>query len=196
MSTARHSYRRSARNRKSASQNQWLRYGAAALVVAIVVGLLWLGMNQSARPASSDSQGPALQGFAAPGFELEDLAGHSVALDDYAGQVVIVNLWATWCPPCRLEMPGLNEFYESHKDQGLVVLAVNAQEEESKVAGFIEEMGFAFPVLLDGQGQVINRYDVRSFPTTFIIDRDGIIQYVHTGAISVEQLQAVASPLL
>jgi DsbE subfamily thiol:disulfide oxidoreductase len=193
MSTAHHTYRRTARNSRARQRNRWLPYGAAGLIVIVVGGLLWLGMDRS---SGGSDPGPALRGFAAPDFELQSLSGQTVSLDDYAGQVVIVNLWATWCPPCRLEMPGLNRFHTAHKDQGLVVLAVNAQEAEPQVASFIEEMGFTFQVLLDSQGQVISRYDVRSFPTTFVIDRQGVIQYVHTGAITVEQLQAVVGPLL
>jgi len=110
--------------------------------------------------------------------------------------VILVNTWATWCPPCKAEMPAINKFYEAHQNDGLVVLAINSQEDVATVQQFINVQGFTFPVLLDTQASVINQYKVRGLPTTFIIDRDGVIRYVHTGAITQQQLEDVIGPLL
>jgi peroxiredoxin len=93
-------------------------------------------------------------------------------------------------------MPAINAFYEAHKEAGFVVLAVNSQEEAATVERFIQANSFSFPVLLDLQASVMDRYQVRGLPTTFIIDRDGFIQHVQTGEITPEQLEAVVVPLL
>jgi peroxiredoxin len=93
-------------------------------------------------------------------------------------------------------MPAIDEFYEAHQNEGLVVLAVNSQEDAATVQRFIDTQEFTFPVLLDTQADVINQYKVRGLPTSFVIDRDGIIRYVHTGAITRQQLEKVIGPLL
>lgn len=136
------------------------------------------------------------QGKIAPGFSLPRLTGETASLNDYKGQVVLINLWATWCPPCKAEMPTLNNYYQANKDKGFVVLAINDQEDATTVNNFIKTSGFTFPVLLDTQHQVLDAYNVRALPTTFIIDRNGIIQYVHMGEISRQQLEEIVGPLL
>ncbi len=136
------------------------------------------------------------KGMLAPDFHLTTLKGEDVSLSDYKGQVVAVNLWATWCPPCRAELPGINAVYDAYAADGLVMLAVNGREEESLVSSYIESEGFTFPVLLDPEGQVMSIYSIYSFPTTYIIDRDGVIRHVQTGPISAQDFEMVISPLL
>jgi cytochrome c biogenesis protein CcmG/thiol:disulfide interchange protein DsbE len=187
------------RQRASEPRRFWLYTNfllALALIVAGVVALLWMGQQTTQKTANASDLTTQNQGHAAPGFTLQSLAGEPVSLNDYAGQVVLVNLWATWCPPCKAEMPALNAFYEAHQQDGFVVLAVNSQEEAATVKAFIEANGFTFPVLLDTHAEVMNQYHVRGLPTTFIIDRDGLIQHVQSGQITVEQLQKVVGPLL
>ena len=93
-------------------------------------------------------------------------------------------------------MPTINAFYESHRDDGFVVLAVNSQEGAATVRNFIESNGFSFPVLLDPNGEVMDRYHVRALPTSFIIDRNGMIQHIQSGEISTQQLTKIVEPLL
>lgn len=169
---------------------------AVALIVAGVGTLLWMGQQSTDSVAQASDPAAGHRGNRAPGFTLQSLEGQAVSLDDYAGQVVLVNTWATWCPPCKAEMPDLNAFYEAHKQEGFVVLAVNSQEEAATVEAFITEHGFSFPVLLDSQAEVMNKYHVRGLPTTFIIDRDGFIQHIQSGQISTSQLEAMVGPLL
>ncbi len=158
------------------------------------VAVLFLVDNQSATtPALAVSP---QQGKVAPGFSLLSLTGETTTLNDYKGQVVLINLWATWCPPCKAEMPTLNAYYQANKDKGFVVLAVNDQEDATTVNNFIKTSRFTFPVLLDTQHQVLDTYNVRALPTTFIIDRDGVIRYVHMGEISRQQLEEIVGPLL
>ncbi len=165
---------------------------ALALIAGGIVMLFWMGERESSKPVAQSAQ----MGRMAPDFELTSLTGEPVALSDYQGQVVLINTWATWCPPCKAEMPAIDDFYQAHQADGLVVLAVNSQEDAATVQRFIEAQGFSFPILLDTQARVMEQYQVRGLPTTFVIDRSGMIRYVHTGAITAQQLEQVVGPLL
>jgi peroxiredoxin len=110
----------------------------------------------------------------APDFAVPDLDGQAVRLSAYRGRVVLVNLWATWCPPCREEMPSMERLHQRLKDKGFVLLAVS--EDEGGAAGvkaFVEQMKVTFPVLLDPDGDVGRKYEVWGFPESFLVDRDG-----------------------
>jgi peroxiredoxin len=169
---------------------------ALALIIAGVAMLLWMGQQSTSTPAQASDPAAGQRGNQAPAFTLQSLEGEPVSLDKYAGQVVLINMWATWCPPCKAEMPDLNAFYEAHKDEGVVVLAVNSQEEVATVRAFIEANDFTFPVLLDSHAEVMSRYHVRGLPTTFIIDRDGFVQHIQSGQITGPQLEALVESLL
>jgi peroxiredoxin len=159
--------------------------------------LLFLANRPAFSPPDSLANLPRLQpGAAAPLFTLDTLAGEKVGLEDYNGQVVVLNFWATWCTPCKIEMPMLDEFYTTHRSAGLVVLAINDQEEKTTVAAFIREAGYRFPVLLDPDAELIERYLIPGLPTTIVIDRTGVIQHIQLGLISDQQLRAVVEPLL
>jgi len=127
---------------------------------------------------------------------LSDLNGETVNLSDYKGQVVMVNFWASWCPPCTAELPTIEAFYQAHQADGFVVLAVNAHENPADVRGFINSKGFTFPVLLDMDSGVMDSYGIRALPMSFIIDKDGNIQYIHRGGIDAATLKAKVEPLL
>jgi peroxiredoxin len=189
----------SAPRQKKIQQSKILLAVALILILGGVGSFIWLSWETAVSQPSTNSYGaPALaqQGSTAANFALAALDAEGIALSDYEGEVVILNFWATWCPPCRAEMPGLNRFYEAHKDEGMVLLAINEEERAETVRPFIQANNFTFPVLLDLQGQVAQQYSTRSFPTTFIIDRDGVIQHVQTGEISERELEAIVLPLL
>jgi len=110
----------------------------------------------------------------APDFTLNLLNGEETALRDYRGQVVMLNFWATWCAPCRKEMPEMQDLWQKFKDKGFVVLAISEDEgHEKRIKGFVKKLGLSFPILLDPQGEVSDRYKSTGLPTTFLIDRDG-----------------------
>ncbi len=164
-------------------------------VIFVVSGIgLWLGLGLAGEPVADS--GLAAAGSPAPDFQLQTLDGTSVSLADYKGDVVVINFWATWCPPCRAEMPGIQVVYETYKADGLTVLAINAQEDTDTIQAFLQETGFTFPVLPDPYGQAIRAYGVRSFPATFILNRDGNIDTIHQGQITPEDLEAMVRPLL
>jgi peroxiredoxin len=108
-------------------------------------------------------------------FTLPLLAGENATLSSYRGKVVILNFWATWCPPCRVEMPSMETLYQRFNDQGLEILAVDIGEGASTVQQFIRSAGYTFPVLLDGANRVSSVYGIEAIPTTYIIDREGKI---------------------
>ena len=117
----------------------------------------------------------------APDFTLTNLDGTNIALSDLKGQVLLINVWATWCPPCRVEMPTIQAAYEQYHDQGFTVLAVNLQEDQSAVATFMREHQLTFPALLDSDGQVSRTYQAVSLPSSFFVDRRGVIRAVYHG---------------
>ncbi len=108
-------------------------------------------------------------------FELQDLKGKKVKLSGLAGQVVFLNFWATWCPPCRAEMPSMERLHARLKDKGLTVIGVDLQEGQREVEGFVKEYKLSFPIVIDRSGSVAAQYGIRSIPTTYVIGRDGTI---------------------
>ncbi len=109
-------------------------------------------------------------------FTLQDLTGRETSLNAFRGKVVFLNFWATWCGPCRAEIPSMEKLYTELKDQGFTIVAVNSQESAEQVSAFVQEMGMSFPVLLDSAGKAGATYTVRAIPTTYIIDPQGSIR--------------------
>lgn len=165
----------------------------SALAIAIVVTGIALatlvqlpspgGGNAQQESQSSDDTNPVAAGKMAAGFTLRDLKGDTVSLKSLRGKVVFLNVWATWCPPCREEMPSIEKLYEEFKgNKNLVILAVSQDTDGRKaVAPFVEQNGYHFPVLLDPKNKVGDEYDVSGIPETFIIDREGRIVAHHVG---------------
>jgi cytochrome c biogenesis protein CcmG/thiol:disulfide interchange protein DsbE len=171
----------------------------------LLMGVIFLGcagLRCSAMPVSETTGGliPApREGFLAPAFELETLAGGSSGLSEYRGQVIVLNLWASWCPPCRAEMPAIQSLYEQYREEGLAVLAINmtSQDSTEAAASFVGKYGLTFPVLLDRMGLVGNLYRMRALPMTFFIDREGVIREVIVGGpMSELTLQSMIARLL
>ena len=121
-------------------------------------------------------------GEPAPDFQLENLAGQSISISDLQGKPVLLNFWATWCSPCRAEMPYLQQIYEEWSDKGLVLLAIDIGEGPSQIKEFLEANNLSLPVLLDSDKSVAQKYNIWGIPTTFFIDKDGIIQVKIIGA--------------
>ncbi|MCL4458737.1 MAG: TlpA family protein disulfide reductase [Chloroflexi bacterium] len=159
------------------------------LLLTVLIGIVLLVISCQV------DRGP-LVGQAAPDFALSSLDGKLVRLSDFKGQLVLLNVWATWCPPCRAETPDLEAFFSEYRDKGVVVLAVNLREDRSKVASFVAERHLTFPVLLDTTGKVGDVYRVEAIPTSFFIDRDGVIRGVKTGAMSQSEMVGRFSKLL
>lgn len=119
----------------------------------------------------------------APAFVLPGLSGTPVHLSDHRGRVVLLNFWATWCPPCRAEMPSMEKLYQAYRDRGLVILAISGDRtSRSTVEAFVQELGVTFPILLDPAGEVFAQYGVRGLPTSYLLDRRGRFVSAEAGA--------------
>ena len=139
-----------------------IMYMAAVLV--LLIGLLGMAGR------------PPLVGSPAPEIALKDLQGQEVKLSDLHGKIVLLNFWATWCKPCKEEMPAMQASYDKLRDQGFVVLAVNELEDTDKVIEHIRTHGHTFLVVMDHDNRVANRYGVVGLPASFLIDRQGIVR--------------------
>lgn len=164
--------------------------------VAAIVGAIWYierrdDVSDAAggvieRPGQTDVA--AAQGKVAPDFVLASLDGSDVKLSDFAGRPVFVNFWATWCVPCRKEMPEIIAASERYADRNLAVIAVNVQEPRDAAAGFAKDFGMTFPTVLDPRGQVAAAYRVTGLPTSYFIDRDGVIRGVWFGPLDADEM--------
>ena len=176
-----------------------IRIGAtilAGLVIGIGLGVIILyGLND--RPIPDDDANLRISllsgsnitvGNKAPDIELANLEGDTVRLSDLNGEPVLINFWATWCTPCVAEMPTIQKYYEE-TGKAFNVLAVNADEPEIEVQRFVDELGLTFDVLLDPGGETQDLYQLRGYPSTFILDNRGIIRALHVGILSEGQLQ-------
>ena len=166
-------------------------YRRVVYVLILALGLVWIYLSADKTNASTSGTVPApQQNFPAPDFELKTPKGETVNLSDLRGQAVLVNLWATWCPPCRAEMRSIEKVYNEYKDQGFVVLAVDMtyQDDPLAIVPFVNEQGLTFPILLDETGDMANAYQLRSLPSSYFINRDGIINEVVIGGPMAEAL--------
>ncbi|HSL43917.1 MAG TPA: TlpA disulfide reductase family protein [Anaerolineales bacterium] len=162
-----------------------------AYLLVLILGFAWIFISADRSGVSTSGKIPApQQGFLAPDFELKTPAGQTIKLSDLHGQAVLVNLWATWCPPCRAEMQSIEKVYQEYKDQGFTVLAVNMtyQDNALEVMPFVNEQRLTFPILLDETGATGNAYELRSLPSSYFIRRDGIIHEVVIGGPMSEAL--------
>jgi peroxiredoxin len=117
----------------------------------------------------------------APDFTLRTLDGKNLRLGEQRGRVVLVNFWATWCGPCRQEMPHLNKLYDKYRSSGFMLLGVNVDEDTRNAVAVADKLGVRFPVLPDADKRVSQKYDLRAMPSTVLIDRDGRVRHVHRG---------------
>jgi cytochrome c biogenesis protein CcmG, thiol:disulfide interchange protein DsbE len=153
-------------------------------LILLAAGLAWMLFSADRTGTSTAGNIPAPQtGFLAPDFELKTSDGQTIKLSDLRGQPILVNLWATWCPPCRAEMLTLETVYKDYKDQGFTILAVNmtSQDNPETIMPFVQERGLTYPILLDENGEVAKAYQMKSLPSSFFINRDGTIHEVVIG---------------
>ncbi len=170
-------------NRNTGKLPVWM---IPALVILGVIGLVTFLMTRpSTQPevAGVTTEVAPEVGKVAPTFNLRTPDGQVINLADLRGQVVLVNFWATWCPPCRAEMPAIQAAYTKYQPQGFMVLAVTADAQPSDVTDFFQVRGLSFPALLD-DGQVHAAYRANGLPASFFIDRQGVVRAIHHGAMS------------
>jgi peroxiredoxin len=117
----------------------------------------------------------------APDFTLKSLDGSNLRLEEYRGQVVLINFWASWCGPCRQEMPLLDRLHHRYEDTGFAVLGVNVEGEAAPAQGIVDKTNVTFPILIDEGQKVSDMYNLQAMPTTVVVDRDGVVRYIHPG---------------
>ena len=164
------------------------------IIVALVLvgGSLYIGSASSSRPSHEPIKLVAL-GDVAPDFQLEDTTGKKFSLSDLRGKVVLVNFWATWCPPCRAEMPSMEKLNQAMAGEDFVMLAINVEENaRAVVPAFLEKSPHTFSVLYDDQAVVQKLYGVYKFPESFVIRKDGIIDDKVIGAIDWAHPETIA----
>jgi thiol-disulfide isomerase/thioredoxin len=147
-----------------------------------------------AAACGSSSAGSGVR--AAPELVLTGLDGAHHRLTDYRGEVVLVNFWATWCVPCRAEMPDLEHEYRVHRNRGFVVLGVNWREGSTEAASLVRELGVSYPILLDSDGKAHDTYRVTAMPESFMVDRNGRIDLGRIGLLSRDQLDRQITDVL
>lgn len=163
--------------------------GGAAIIAVVLAHYFQGGGSQAAGPA-------ALQGKIGPSFSVAGLNGGVSALDAYRGHVVVMNLWASWCPPCRAEMPDLQRLYQAYKTRNLVVLGIDQGESAERVGQFAQSLGIHYPILLDQQQQYGRVYAALGLPTTILINGDGVVIRGFDGPLSYQQMVAAVTPLM
>jgi peroxiredoxin len=179
------------------TRNRLLRYGITALILLVIGGLFVQREILTDESESAVIEDTVVElgllddrsvklGQPAPDFALLDRSGNVVRLSDFLGKTVVLNFWASWCPPCRAEMPDFLEVYEQRLPQDdFVILAVDKLVEDTKgaVDGFVQEFGLTFPIAFDASDEVFQRYGVRGLPSTFFIDRNGVLRSKNLGPI-------------
>ena len=143
------------------------------IMVILVAGAAWTAASRV--PAGAEQATRERARRATPGIELDTLGGGKFRLADHIGKPVVINFWATWCPPCRAELPALEEVYRNNRDKELVVVGVDVAESPDEVAKFVAEAGVTFPIALDTSGETTELYRIQGMPTTFFVGRDGRI---------------------
>jgi cytochrome c biogenesis protein CcmG/thiol:disulfide interchange protein DsbE len=188
-------------------QRKTNRHQPAALLppIMIGVGLLILGLaafvllpkpDSTAESKEEISAVPVPVEFSAPDLSLIDLQGNPVALKDYQGKVILVNNWATWCPPCKAEMPSFEAFYQDHKEDGFTIVAIEAGQPQAEVASFVNSYKLSFPIWLDSHNKSLDAFRNQRLPNSYLIDRNGTVRLAWTGAISRQMLDQYVTPFL
>ncbi len=198
---------RSAKRRKNTKKSPPVLLIAigSALVLFGLLNALWNSRSEPTPDSRSEltpeSSGPSaipveVKTHPAPQLSLQGLDGKPVSLSDFHGQVVLLNNWATWCPPCKAEMPDLEAYYEAHQAEGFTVIAVNAGDPPAEVGAFAQQYGLTFPVWPDPNTETLRAFGIQGLPTSFIIDRDGMVRATWTGAITRATLEKYVTPYI
>ena len=167
--------------------------------IILLIGAAWVWISREPTNLTTAGQIPAPQrGFLAPDFNLPAKGGGAISLIALRGQPVVLNFWTSWCPPCQAEMPAMQRVYEEYQEQDLVIIGINATNQDSMAdaINFTDQKNLTFPIVFDTGGRASHDYQLRSLPTTFFVDRKGIIQELIVGGpiseallrIRVEQL--------
>jgi peroxiredoxin len=163
------------------------------LIIGFIIFIFIAAVYSSLSSGSASTEAPTV-GSLAPDFALQSVSGKTVSLSDHRGKVVLINFWATWCPPCRQEMPHIQERYALYSPD-FVVLSVNNGETAVEVESFVESFGLTFDPLLDPGADVSILYQITGYPTSVFVDREGVIRYIKVGFMSTSELDGYLASL-
>ena len=168
----------------------------SGLLILGIAGFLFLPKVDSSANTPSYSVIPVKVNFNAPEIALADLKGQPTSLAAYRGTVVLVNNWATWCPPCKEEMPDLEAFYEAHQSQNFELIGIEAGDATSEVSTFVKQYSLTFPIWLDPESKALDAFHNNALPSSYVIDKKGTVRLAWSGGISREMLEKYVLPLL
>lgn len=181
--------------RKRSRPFPWIPIALGVFLIGIAI-LSLASQNSDGQAADLSSVVPVKVSFTAPELSLQNINGENESLIDYRDNVVLVNNWATWCPPCKAEMPTLAAYYNQHNTEGFTIIAIEAGDPVEGVLKFAQSYGLSFPVWLDPNGASLKAFGNGSLPNSYVIDRSGTVRYAWTGEISKAMLEKYITPLL
>jgi len=184
--------------RKKQKQNPFVPIAVGLFLVGIAAVLIASGNTKSTPDSGSGgiSISPVEVNFPAPELSLENINGITESLADYRGKVVLVNNWATWCPPCKAEMPTLEAYFEEHASKGFSIIAIEAGDSRDIVSQFVEQYKLHFQVWLDPSGTSLRAFGNGTLPNSYVIDRTGTVRLAWTGEVNRDVLEIYVTPLL
>jgi peroxiredoxin len=171
-------------------------FGAGIMVLGVLALMSASRSNANAGGGQSLSTIPVEVNYPAPELSLQNINGNTEALTDFRDKVVLVNNWATWCPPCKAEMPTLVAYYNEHAKDGLMIIAIEAGEPKDEVQKFVDSLKMPFPVWLDPHGDSGMAFKNRNLPNSYVIDRTGTVRLMWTGEITSDALEQYVTALL
>ncbi|MGD2162296.1 MAG: TlpA disulfide reductase family protein [Anaerolineales bacterium] len=177
----------------------YILFGLGLMLLAVGFGIKLLGDESGIKEARTTTRNcvqPASVSFEVPELNLLSLEKEPVNLERFRGKTILLNAWATWCPPCLAELPDLEAYYQEHRDEDLVLIGVNIGESASVVQKFLQENPISFPVWLDPDEQTLRALNTISLPYSILIDNHGEVQLAWSGATCVEALESAVTPIL
>ena len=187
------------KNRRKNNSNAGLTFilGVGLVLIGIAALLVLTGgKNTAASQPASRSVTPMEVSYPAPELSLQNVNGEAESLIGYRDKVVLVNNWATWCPPCKAEIPTLEAYYKAHTTDGFVIIGVEAGEPQNDVLKFVQDNGMTYPVWIDLNGAALDAFNNENLPSSYVIDRKGTVRLAWVGEISSEMLEKYITPLL
>lgn len=180
---------------KTQKTNPVIPTAGGLLLIGFAFLIMALPREQGRASSPSSVVSPRVD-YPAPELSLETIDGKTESLADYRGEVVLVNNWATWCPPCKAEMPTLAAYYKQHRAEGFTIIAIEAGEPADVVAQFVRDYDLTFPIWLDPDGKSLRTFRNGNLPNSYVIDSSGTVRYAWTGEISQAMLEKYVTPLL
>lgn len=184
------------RNEKKRNIIWMTLFGVGLFLIGIAILYPNLKSNNTQFLSKGSTTIPVHVDYQAPEIALTNLFSQNVSLSDYKGKIVLVNNWATWCPPCKAEMPTLEAFYQEHVNDGFIIIAIESGESLEEVTEFVEYYGITFPVWIDREGIALDAFNNWNLPSSYVLDREGTVRLAWTGEINTAMLNKYIIPLL